>query len=772
MYGQSQDLPDLAAPRLAPSWGVALLLFASGALLWGAGYMPALAEAHLLFVSVGLGMVAVGALAGVLRMLAGAHGARAGRAFRVLYGTAPDPAALTDESGRVIAINGAMRQAARAGMPRTIENYLRRWTDDPDRSVHRLARAALAQGEAVEVLDPANGGMMRLQATALGADRVVWRVSSLPAPAAAEGPDYRGAPFLHAALDAGGRITALSRPLAGPEGPGPRRLEDLLADPPLRPGGVHEIRGLAEPMRCLSLALADRGRDLFFFPVDPAEAQGVAPDRFLDHLPVGLVRTTTAGELIFANRAAKALLGERALPGAFLGDLVEGLGRSIPDRLMDVTRGRSVGRSEIARSKGEERDLFLQVALNRVVFGGDISVIAVISDATEMKALEAQFVQSQKMQAVGQLAGGVAHDFNNLLTAINGHCDLLLLRHEFGDTDHGDLLQIRQNANRAAALVRQLLAFSRKQTLRPKVLHLAETLSELSHLLNRLLGEKVVLRIENGPDLGPVRVDERQFEQVIMNLAVNARDAMPNGGEVRIGTRNLSLAQDIERDQATIPAGEYVQVEVSDTGSGIPEDKLHKIFEPFYTTKKLGEGTGLGLSTVYGIVKQTGGFIFVTSKVGRGSTFSIYLPRYDEEAAPEPVAETGPPTTRDLTGHGTVLLVEDEAPVRSFAARALRLRGYTVIEAGSGEEALEITADPSQRIDLLVSDVVMPGIDGPTWVREAREQRPDVKVIFVSGYAEDVFKEEGGTIDDAAFLPKPFSLNDLTQRVKEVLEAP
>jgi two-component system cell cycle sensor histidine kinase/response regulator CckA len=373
------------------------------------------------------------------------------------------------------------------------------------------------------------------------------------------------------------------------------------------------------------------------------------------------------------------------------------------------------------------------------------------------------------MQAIGQLAGGVAHDFNNLLTAINGPGDLLLLRHEGGDPDHGDLIQIRQNANRAAALVRQLLAFSRKQTLRPKVLHLTETLSELSHLLNRLLGERVTLRIEHGQELGPVRVDERQFEQVIMNLVVNARDAMPNGGEVRISTRNLRLRHDLERDQATVPAGDYVLVEVTDTGVGIPEDKLHKIFEPFYTTKKLGEGTGLGLSTVYGIVKQTGGFIFVASVVGRGSTFSVYLPRHDEEPPAEGAAEPLPEPVRDLTGNGVVLLVEDEAPVRSFAARALRLRGYTVLEAGSGEEALEFIADPAQRIDLLVSDVVMPGIDGPTWVRQAREQRPGVKVIFVSGYAEDVFRSDGGAVEDAIFVPKPFSLNELTQKVKDAL---
>ncbi|RMF37712.1 MAG: response regulator, partial [Alphaproteobacteria bacterium] len=494
-----------------------------------------------------------------------------------------------------------------------------------------------------------------------------------------------------------------------------------------------------------------------------------APDRFLDHVPVGLVRMTREGELIFVNRAARALLGERAVPGARIGELIEGLGRSLPERLTEVSTGR-VGPSEIARARHAERELYLQVALNRLIQDGEVSVIAVISDQTELKSLEAQFVQSQKMQAVGQLAGGVAHDFNNLLTAINGHCDLLLLRHEPGDSDHGDLVQIRQNANRAAALVRQLLAFSRKQTLRPKILQLGETLSELSHLLNRLLGAKVTLRIDNGPDLWPVRVDERQFEQVVMNLVVNARDAMPSGGEVEIRTRNLLLDKPIERDRATIPAGKYVLIEVSDTGVGIPEDRLAKIFEPFFTTKKLGEGTGLGLSTAYGIIKQTGGFIFATSEVGQGTTFSIYLPRHDpEQEAAEPVEPVREPV-RDLTGQGGVLLVEDEAPVRSFAARALRLRGYTVLEAESGEEALEIMERDGEGVDLLISDVVMPGIDGPSWVRKARESRPDLKVIFVSGYAEDVFRTEGGEVAGAVFMAKPFSLNELTQKVKEVIE--
>ena len=410
------------------------------------------------------------------------------------------------------------------------------------------------------------------------------------------------------------------------------------------------------------------------------------------------------------------------------------------------------------------------MAFTRTVLDGASSLLAVVSDATELKTLEAQFVQSQKMQAVGQLAGGVAHDFNNLLTAINGHCDLLLMRHDVADVEHGDLMQIRQNANRAAALVRQLLAFSRKQTLRPTVINLQDTLSELTHLLNRLLTDKVALRIEHGPDLAPVRVDERQIEQVIMNLVVNARDAMPRGGEVRITTRNVRLARDLVRDRAVILKGDYVVIEVADSGHGIPEGKLNKIFEPFFTTKQVGEGTGLGLSTAYGIIKQTGGFIFAESPPGQGATFTIYLPAYDKvEATPVPEPEPEPRRPRDLTGRGLVLLVEDEDPVRSFAARALRLRGYTVVEAASGEEALEILKDGDLHVDIMLSDVIMPGLDGPGWVREAQKARPEAKVIFMSGYAEDSFFGGDGGVPGATFLQKPFTLNELTERVKDQL---
>ncbi len=504
--------------------------------------------------------------------------------------------------------------------------------------------------------------------------------------------------------------------------------------------------------------------------VADTDLAGASTDQFLDALPVALARVSADGELLYVNGSAQNLLGEEAQIGANLNALLEGLGRSMDERIKDMMQGRSHMRTEVARCGLNGGEVFLQVTLDRVQLDGEFSILAVMNDATEFKTLEAQFVQSQKMQAVGQLAGGVAHDFNNLLTAINGHCDLILMRHETSDTDYGDLIQIRHNANRAASLVGQLLAFSRKQTLLPKVIDLYDTLSDLNHLLNRLLGEKVTLRIEHDDNLPNVRVDERQLEQVIMNLVVNARDAMPNGGEVVIRTKTANFEQDQKMDRVVIPFGTYVQIDVTDTGVGIPEDKISKIFEPFFTTKGVGEGTGLGLSTAYGIIKQTGGFIFANSEVGSGTTFTLYLPSHAE--APDLVGadEQKNEQPTDLTGRGIVLLVEDEVPVRSFAARALNIRGYTVIEAGSAEEALEILEDDDLEVDVFVSDVIMPGMDGPTWVKMAQQKRADVRVVFVSGYAEDVF--EGGQISvpNATFLPKPFSLNELTHTVKEQME--
>src|SRR5438105_3345532 len=343
---------------------------------------------------------------------------------------------------------------------------------------------------------------------------------------------------------------------------------------------------------------------------------------------------------------------------------------------------------------------------------GDAAVLLLLKDNSEEAKLKRQVMQATKMQVVGQLAGGVAHDFNNILTAIIGHCDLMLMRHTPGDSDYDDIQQIKSNSNRAAGLTRQLLAFSRQQTLRPQVLQLPDVVSEVSHLLKRLLGETVELVVKHGRSLGPVRADPGQLEQVIINLAVNARDAMQSkgGGALTIQTYSVRADQVAELGSDILPVADYSALSVADTGTGISPNVLGKIFEPFFTTKEVGKGTGLGLSTVYGIVKQSGGFIFADSKVGEGTRFVIYLPVHRVEPEAGKAAKTAKPKENELWGSGTVLLVEDEPMVRTVAERALTRHGYSVITADNGEDALEVL-ERGEQIDLLISDVVMHGMD-------------------------------------------------------------
>lgn len=489
------------------------------------------------------------------------------------------------------------------------------------------------------------------------------------------------------------------------------------------------------------------------------------PDDEFDALPVALLRLSSGGLIRRLNPAARRLLGQNPVD-AHLGTLLDGPGRPVGDWLADVESGRAEPRAEMLRLRGDGGDRNVQVSLARDPSDA-AGLMAVLTDASALKTLEAQFVQSQKMQAIGQLAGGVAHDFNNLLTAISGHCDLLMMRHDKADADYADLDQISQNANRAAALVSQLLAFSRKQTMKPEILNLRDTLADLTHLLNRLVGERVTLNILHDPQLLPIRADKRQLEQVIMNLVVNARDAMPAGGDITIRTRNIRLDAPLERDRAVLSKGAYVLVELRDVGSGIAPDHLSKIFEPFFTTKRTGEGTGLGLSTAYGIVKQTGGFIFCDSILDQGTVFSLYFPAHKVSAAKagpqKPVAQ--PVALSPDARRATVLLVEDEAPVRAFAARALRLKGYEVLEAENAEVALSLLSDPHLVVDVFVTDVVMPGMDGPSWVRSALRDRPQTRVVFISGYTEDIFAEGQNPVPESVFLAKPFSLAELTETV-------
>ncbi len=551
-----------------------------------------------------------------------------------------------------------------------------------------------------------------------------------------------------------------------------KSLEKMFTDIPTESGQVVSVMTAEGNMMVRVIIVEGSGgrTEYFLAPVTEEIRPTLAPTLdTLEEFPVALLKIAPSGRVLEANKLSRKLLRldeERGVGTATLADLVEGLGKQISDWLGDAAEGRSLHKPEILKARNTDEEVYLQVTLGRIIEAGEVSLMAMVTDATELKTLEAQFVQSQKMQAIGQLAGGVAHDFNNLLTAISGHCDLLMLRHDPGDPDFGDLEQINQNANRAASLVGQLLAFSRKQNLQLEVLDMRDTLADLTHLLNRLVGAQISLTLNHDPELLSVRADRRQLEQVIMNLVVNARDALDGGGEIMIETRNKKLTEDMKRDQAFVPRGDYVLVKVTDTGCGIPADKMSKIFEPFFTTKRTGEGTGLGLSTAYGIVKQSGGFIFVDSEEGKGTAFTIYFPTYDK---PQQVVEkTETPVAVSDTGvaEGVVLLVEDEAPVRAFASRALKLRGYQVLEAENAEEALSLLSDEGLTVDIVVTDVVMPGLDGPTWVREARKMRPDMRVVFVSGYAEDNFSDDQDAIPNSVFLPKPFSLNALTATVR------
>ena len=408
-------------------------------------------------------------------------------------------------------------------------------------------------------------------------------------------------------------------------------------------------------------------------------------------------------------------------------------------------------------------------------------------ETTGQRTLENQINQRARMELVGQLAGGIAHDFNNVLSAIMMATDFLLNAHKPTDPSFQDIMQIKQNANRAASLVRQLLAFSRRQTMRPQTLDLGERLEDLRIMLSRLIGEKVALEVTHGRDLWPVKADISQFEQVIVNLAVNARDAMPDGGKLSLRTGNVAAAECAKLNYKGLPAADYVLVEVADTGTGIPPEFIDKIFEPFFSTKEVGKGTGLGLSTVYGIVKQTGGFVYPDSVVDKGTVFRIFLPRHVPAAddavekvppteapgiAAAPVAADGtvPRSAADMTGQGTILLVEDEEGLRALNARGLKSRGYSVIEAGNGVEAIEALEKNGGKVDLVVSDVVMPEMDGPTLLKELRKRNAELKMIFVSGYAEEAFEKSLPAGEKFAFLPKPFTLKQLIEQVKDTMK--
>jgi two-component system, cell cycle sensor histidine kinase and response regulator CckA len=756
------------AAAISPS---AWALLAVAALAGGAAWYVADPNSSLILLSVAVTLVCLLALIQGL-----AHRERRAQAVadgRITEFIAHDasPSFTTDADGCVGTQNASAARRFGDCKGRTLVRALGDLFANPAAVLYRMQNRAQAKGAAREDV-VTRQGHVRLSVHRIGAQQFLWRLEEMvDRSSGGRGAESLSLPML--TVSKSGTILFMNEALRRIVGGRVRTLDRIFPYLPLRSGEETEVSGAEGVLRALVAEIegASGRREIYLLPAPSDDGRPTPARGGFEDLPVALLKLRPDGRLDEANRLARDLLGlpdgpqPEADAGPNLADLLDGPGRPMLDWLADAMAGLAENRPETVRARRRDGDTFLQVTLRRVAEQGRPALIAVLNDVTEVKSLEAQFTQSQKMHAIGQLAGGVAHDFNNLLTAISGHCDLLLLRHDKGDPDYADLVQIHQNANRAGSLVGQLLAFSRKQTLKPEVFDLRDTLSDLTHLLNRLVGEKVSLVLDHDPELRPIRADRRQMEQVLMNLVVNARDAMPAGGEIRVETENRTLRQDLRRDRACVPAGDYVLVRVCDQGDGIGPDQIAKVFEPFFTTKRPGEGTGLGLSTAYGIVKQSSGFIFADSTRGVGSTFTVYLPACDflpeakEAAAPAGLLPA-------QAGEGVILLVEDEAPVRAFASRALRLRGYTVLEADTAEEALETLSDPELRVDLFLTDVIMPGMDGPSWVREALKKRPEAKVVFVSGYAEEAFANGETLIPNSVFLPKPFSLNELTETVQ------
>lgn len=499
-------------------------------------------------------------------------------------------------------------------------------------------------------------------------------------------------------------------------------------------------------------------------------------EHIFEDAPVGILITDGAEEINSSNATLKNLMGvEKIDKLSFLDFIADDHREAVREKLYKLVSGiyKSLSPFEIQFKNQPQKAVMIyatKIEESKRTKENDGLVIYFV-DVTETKELQLRFVQSQKMQAVGQLAGGIAHDFNNLLTAIIGYCDLLLEKYMPSDQSFNDVIQIKQNANRASNLVKQLLAFSRQQTLQPKILSVTDMISELCALLKRLLGARIELKVEHGRDIGFVKVDQIQFEQVIINLAVNARDAMKDVGTLTIRTSPYESKEPKFLRGDTMPPGNYALIEVEDTGSGISESDMNRIFDPFFSTKAKGHGTGLGLSTVYGIINQTGGFISLESKVGIGTRFSIYFPvsASSKSIPPEDIEKAPENKNIDLTGGGTILLVEDEDAVRMFSTRALRNKGYSVIEASNGESALEFIRKGTQSIDLVITDVVMPKMDGPTLMTNIKKHNPQMKVIFISGYTEDSFRESLANDSTVYFLSKPFNLRELAQKVKEVM---
>ncbi|MBI0474918.1 response regulator [Sphingomonas sp. MA1305] len=713
---------------------------------------------------------------------------------RAIAQASGDAIAITDRAGRLVCANDAY-DLLFAGFPTPPGLPL---DDDGVARLSEAGRTAWRDGMGEVAGLGTLGRRLTAQVTRAGedGDLLIWRfavVEQRDLAASAEqflaGPagDRLGAAGVMAALlGPDGRVRAANRVLALRALGAPGRLEGrdfgrlLITDS--RRLVRFEREGLdGTPLRVVQIPFLE-GQDapvlvMLLDDEDSAPAIGASASAHVRSLvslmPFGMALVDREGRFLQMNDAfVRAGQVDPQAPPLYPGDLVVREDKAaVADAIRRFASGATHSSDMAVRLKEHpEEPVVLTIAGARGL--GDAAVLLSLKDNSEESRLKREVAQATKMQAVGQLAGGVAHDFNNILTAIIGHCDLMMMRHSPGDSDYDDIQQIRTNSNRAASLTRQLLAFSRQQTLRPQVLQLPDVVAEVSSLLKRLMGEQIRLDVSHGRGLGAVRADPGQLEQVVVNLAVNARDAMlaanpRGGGTLTIQTKAVSAAEVRAMASDILPVAEYTALIVSDTGTGIPPEVLPKIFEPFFTTKEVGKGTGLGLSTVYGIVKQSGGWIFADSKPGEGAVFSIYLPVHAAGTAARPQPQRPAPKPVEMWGTGTILLVEDEDMVRAVAERALTRQGYTVMTAENGEAALDLL-DRNGRPDLLISDVVMPTMDGPTMVRHARDRYPDLPIIFMSGYAEEQLRKSID-IDNVAFLPKPFSVQQLAEAARDVL---
>ena len=494
--------------------------------------------------------------------------------------------------------------------------------------------------------------------------------------------------------------------------------------------------------------------------------------RIVETAHEGIWVIDAANRTTFANRQMAEMLGYTVaeMQGASLEEFMDEEGRRITEANVARRRRGIAEQHDFKFRRKDGTDLWVLIETTPFLDerGEYAGALGMVTDVTERRRMEEQLRQSQKLEAVGRLAGGVAHDFNNLLTAVLGDAQMLVEGLHESDPLREEAREIQEAARKAAALTRQLLAFGRKEAARPRVLDLGEVVSAMDRMLRRLIGEDVELVTVSDPELGHVRVDPGRIEQVILNLALNARDAMPKGGRLTIETANVQVTEDESWRHIEVTPGPHVMLAVSDTGCGMSPEVRSHLFEPFFTTKQLGKGTGLGLATVYGIVKQCGGDIWVYSEPGKGTVFKIYFPRVDEAVErPEARAVEYPPSR----GTETVLVVEDESMVRSMAVKVLRGAGYDVLEAGDGEEALRlVTGAKGRKIDLLVTDVVMPRLGGPELASRLRARMPDLRVLFVSGYTDQALDLRQLPGERTAFLSKPFSPSALAQKIREVLD--